>query len=257
MRFSCFLPVLATSLYRPGMFSEPSLLRRSAMSACEDLHRVRHRAAPHPAVQRVVEDLHLDVHLHDAAQLVGERGHAGVEVRGVGEDDVVRGQHRLVLLEELAEVLGADLLLALDDELDVARQPGPGLQVRGHGGDVGHAPALVVGGAAAVQAAAALGGLEGRGLPLLRPPGRLHVVVAVEQDRGRARAGAASRRTRRGGRPGCPAPGRSRRRSGARTAAMASAERRTSAAGKPSAEMLGIRESSTSVRLKPSKFLSR
>ena len=49
--------------------------------------------------------------------------------------------------------------------------------------DVRHDPGLVVGGAAAVQAPAADGRLERRGLPQRLVADRLHVVVRVEQDR--------------------------------------------------------------------------
>jgi hypothetical protein len=44
---------------------------------------------------------------------------ADVVVPGVGEDDEVGGHLRPVLLEEAVQVPGANLLLALDDELDV------------------------------------------------------------------------------------------------------------------------------------------
>ena len=144
------------------MFSSPFLPVEVGDQRAEDLHRIGHRPAPHPAVQRMVEALHLHVHLADPPELVGEGGDAGVEVRGVGEHDEVRGHHALVLLEEAAEVLGADLLLALDEELHVAGHLAHGLEVGRDRGDVGHHPGLVVGGAAAVEPAVALGGLEGR-----------------------------------------------------------------------------------------------
>jgi hypothetical protein len=52
---------------------------------------------------------------------------------------------------------------------------------------VGHDPALVVGGAPAIETAAALGGLEGGREPLLRAAGGHHVVMPVEEHGGRAR----------------------------------------------------------------------
>ena len=69
------------------------------------------------------------------------------------------------------------------------------------GGDVDQDAGLVVGGAAAEEPAVALLGLEGRGAPQLLVAGRLHVVVGVEEQGGRARGAAATRRRRRGGRP--------------------------------------------------------
>ena len=56
-------------------------------------------------------------------------------------------------------------------------------------GEVGHDAGLVVGGAAAVEAAGALGGLERRGRPQLVAAGRLDVVVGVEQHGRRAGRG--------------------------------------------------------------------
>ena len=51
---------------------------------------------------------------------------------------------------------------------------------------MGHDPGLVVGGAAAVEAAVALGRLERRAVPVGVVAGRLHVVVGVEHDGRRA-----------------------------------------------------------------------
>src|SRR2546425_2780803 len=154
-----------------------------------------------------MEALHLHVHLADAAELIGERGVTDVVVAGVGEHDEVRGHLRPVLLEEAAQVPRVDLLLALDDELHVERERPGHPQVRADGGHVGHDPALVVGGAPAVETAVALGGLEGGREPLLRAAGGHHVVMPVE-----ARpAGLASPRTRRDARRGSPAPRRAPR----------------------------------------------
>jgi len=138
-------------------------------------------------VERLAQALHLHVHLADAAEVIGERGVADVVVAGVGEHDEVRGHLRPVLLEEAAQVPRADLLLALDDELHVERERLGRPQVRADGGHVGHDPALVVGGAPAIETAAALGGLEGGREPLLRAAGGHHVVMAVEEHGGRAR----------------------------------------------------------------------
>ena len=84
--------------------------------AAEDPDRVGHGAAEVAAVDGPVEARHLDVHLHEAAQLPGERRHAGREVVGVGEDDDVGVELRAVALEEGRAGGRADLLLALDQE---------------------------------------------------------------------------------------------------------------------------------------------
>ena len=85
--------------------------------------------------------------------------------------------------DEVVEVDAADLLLALDEELDVERQAAALLQVRLDRLDVHEHLALVVGGAARVDLAVAHGRLERRAGPQLDRIDRLHVVVAVEEDR--------------------------------------------------------------------------
>ena len=75
----------------------------------------------------------------------------------------------LVLLEEAEQVVRADLLLALDQHLDVDRQRPLGLEVGGHGPELGGDGALVVGGAAAVEPAVAARQRPGVGLPFASP----------------------------------------------------------------------------------------
>ena len=87
------------------------------------------------------------------------------------------------------QVPGADLLLALDDDLHVERQRAGALQPGVDGAGVHHHAGLVVGGAAPVEAAVALGGLER---------------AASSTPRRRRRA--ARRGARRAGASACPAP---------------------------------------------------
>ena len=83
----------------------------------------------------------------------------------------------------LLQAVAADLFFALDQELQVQRQPAldrdPGLGAL----QVGEHLALVVGGAAGVEVAVAAGRLERGGDPLFQRIGRLHVVMAVDQGR--------------------------------------------------------------------------
>jgi hypothetical protein len=106
--------------------------------------------------------------------------------RAVGRDDEIGCELAAMLVEEMPEVRAADLLLALDQEADVERKraflrkEGFGhLQSHEHG-------ALVVGRAAGVDATLADGRLERGSRPLGLVAGRLHVVVAVDEDRRRA-----------------------------------------------------------------------
>ena len=83
--------------------------------------------------------------------------------------------------EEGHERVGADLLLALDEDGQVHGQV---VAEHAGGAQVGHDAGLVVGRAAAVERArpvGALGRLEGRGVPLGVVVLGLHVVVGVEQ----------------------------------------------------------------------------
>ena len=125
------------------------------------------------------------------AQGGGEGRLADRPVGGVGEDDGVGAQLLAVPLEDRRQRVGADLLLALDEDRHADRQRPV---VRAQRGDVGHDAGLVVGGAAAVEAAVALGRLERRAVPQCVVAGRLHVVVGVEHAR------SATRAARRGGR---------------------------------------------------------
>ena len=84
-------------------------------------------------------------------------------------------------------MLGADFLFAFDDQLDVDRQLAGLLEVRLDRLEVHEHLALVVGGAARVDLAVADRRLERRRFPQIERIDRLHVVVAVEQDRRRAR----------------------------------------------------------------------
>ena len=96
-------------------------------------------------------------------------------------------EQSLVLVEQRRRAVGADLLLALDEHHDADRQV---VAVRPDRGQVGGDAGLVVGGAAAVEAAVALGRLERRRVPVGVVVLGLHVVVGVEQHRRRALAGA-------------------------------------------------------------------
>ena len=171
-------------------------------------------------------------------RLVVRRGHVDGRVGRVGDHDDVAGQRVAVLLQERGEGGRAGLLLALDEQRDADRRAA--VEGAQHG-EVGHDAGLVVGGAAGVEAAVPLGGLERGAGPQLVAAGRLDVVVGVEQH---------GRRAGRGGPVGDAPPGAppsaatirdvGRPASRARSA-TASALRRVSSACAGSAQMLGMR----------------
>ena len=117
----------------------------------------------------------------DAAQAVGDGGHAGGELPAVADDHAIAREPIGVFFEELFEPHAADLLFALDQELQVQRQTAldgdPGLDAF----QMGEQLAFVVGGAAGVELAVAAGGLERGRRPFFQRLDRLHVVMAVNQ----------------------------------------------------------------------------
>ena len=152
----------------------------------EDERRVGDGAAKGSGMQIGVAAFQLDLAVHEAAQAVTDRRHAAGEHRRVGDHDDVGFERVLVRDDEVVEVRAADLFLALENDPDVHRQPAVLLQVRLDGLEVHEDLALVVGRAARVDLAVADGRLERRRLPQVERIDRLHVVVAVEQDRRRA-----------------------------------------------------------------------
>ena len=148
----------------------------------ERRHRVGDRAPVLAAVHRMVEGPDFDEHRDDAAERDGERGLPGPPVAAVGQDHCVGGEQIAVLGQELGEVLGARLLLALDEGRHADGRPSvPSADRALVHGDAG----LVVAGASAEETAVALDGLVGRRGPELERPFRLDVVMGVEQDRRR------------------------------------------------------------------------
>ena len=128
----------------------------------------------------------IDLGVDQAAQAVADRRHAAGEHRGVRDDHDVGAELGLVRADEVVEVDAADLLFAFEDDLHVHRQAAVLLEMRLDRLEVHEHLALVVGRAARVDLAVADRRLERRRLPQLERIDRLHVVVAVEEDRRRA-----------------------------------------------------------------------
>src|SRR5690625_855959 len=99
-------------------------------------------------------------------------------------DDRVAGEFLGVLRDVAGQVGAADLLLALDQELDLKREFTVAFPVKTQGCQAGDYLALVICRAAAVEVVAAPGEGPRVGRPGVQRLGRLHVVVVVEQDRG-------------------------------------------------------------------------
>ena len=107
-------------------------------------------------------------------------------LRPVSRDHQVAGELGCVLAHVRGQVRAADLLLAFDEELHVEREPAA---LRDRGPEHRHDQedrSLVVGDAATAGDVAVDGQLERRGQPLGVVAGRLHVVVAVDENGGGA-----------------------------------------------------------------------
>jgi len=214
--------------------------------------------APRPevaAVDRAVEAGHLDVHLDEAAQLPGERGHAGREVVGVGEHHDVGRELRAVALEEHGQARRADLLLALDQELEVDREAAGRPRYAEKAATQPRKPPCRRPSRAR------------RGGPSSRRAGRAGSSTRRPAPGGRRRGGrrrARSARPARGAsrrrRTGAPRAGsgsrRSRRRGERGRPRFTSADRRRSSSGNPAAETPGTRTSSRSASLNSGKRFS-
>ena len=147
--------------------------------ARERHHRVGRRPAEDPGVQRVLER----ADGHDAGDVAAQRGGQGgladAQVAHVADEEHVAVEQLRVGQHEGLEV-ALRLLHPLEDQLDRARR----LPVEDpQGAEVGHQPALVVGGPAAVDPSVVLAGRRpGIAGPALLGRRRLHVVVRVQHD---------------------------------------------------------------------------
>ncbi|HET6507364.1 MAG TPA: hypothetical protein VFG42_11305, partial [Baekduia sp.] len=146
--------------------------------AVQGVQRVEGGAAEEAGVLVAVGGTDVEGRQRGAAQADGDRGQVGadhgavVDDRGVGAAGV-GGRPG-------GDRLAAGLLLALDRDADVDGQLAGGREVAG-GGRQRQEVALVVGGAARVDAPVADGRLERRRVPEVERLGALDVVVAVDQ----------------------------------------------------------------------------
>ncbi len=85
----------------------------------QHVNRVSHRAAIDSRVQVAVRADYLHFQVSESAQTNFNRRHVVGDDAGVGDQDRVAGQHIAVGFHEIAEVVGANLLLALDHYFDV------------------------------------------------------------------------------------------------------------------------------------------
>src|SRR5438477_909349 len=151
------------------------------------MQRVRDRAAVASRVQVAAGAFEAEFERGHAAAADGDRGFVVPPHRAVGRQNGIRLQQLRARGEERLEVAAADLLLAFEEELDVERE---GAACREEGlrdldGDDHRS--LVVGYPAPVETPVAQLRAERIAQPALEGIGRLHVVMAVDEDRRRFR----------------------------------------------------------------------
>ena len=122
----------------------------------------------------------------DAAQAVGDRRNAGSELPAVADHHAVAAQLLGMAGNILFQGHRADLFFALDDVLQIDRQPALGGNPGLGAFDMREHLAFVVGGAAGVDVAVAPRRFERRRNPLFQRVGRLDIVVTVHQSGRRA-----------------------------------------------------------------------
>ena len=133
-------------------------------------------------MQIVIGALHEQFAIHHAAQSDADGRQFGREHLGIADHRGVGSQTGRTGLHVLFDMLAAGFLFAFDEELHVHGQFAVAAQQALHGLDLQIDLAFVVGCAAREDVAAPHLRLEGRRFPLIERIGRLHIVVAVEQD---------------------------------------------------------------------------
>jgi|HubBroStandDraft_4_1064222.scaffolds.fasta_scaffold00243_4 hypothetical protein len=154
----------------------------------EDDTRVGEQPAPIARMMAALAQIDDQVEIHRAAGAEKDRRPVRRQARPVGGDQHIRRKFVLVLPADLAQAGRTDLLPCLDQQFGVEAEPATRLQHAIHRGDVDRVLALVVGGAAAVEALATRGQRPGRQplMPLrLQPADDVAMAVA---EHGRAGA---------------------------------------------------------------------
>src|SRR5208282_3490770 len=123
-----------------------------------------------------------DLIIVEAAETIGNGGHAFAEHGGIGNEESVSLQLFLMILDIIPKADTADFLFAFDQHFDVDREFPVDLVERFQGFQVDVHLAFVVGSAPAKEIAIARLGLEGGRGPILEGLGGLNVIVAIEED---------------------------------------------------------------------------
>ena len=155
----------------------------SAQDFGDRLYRIGSGAAVDAGVQVVICALDMQLAVHNAAQPDAQGGQVRREHFRVADHRGVGMEARRPGCDVRFDVLASGLLFAFDQESHIDWKVSVVLQQAFHRLEQDVSLSFVVGGAARVEIVSAHGGLEGRRRPFVERVGRLHVVMAVEQQR--------------------------------------------------------------------------
>ena len=106
-----------------GNGDAPFAIDQPGQDLRQGVGRIGDRAAERAGVQIAVGAADVKLVVGDAPQAVGDGRHAGGELAAVADHHAIAGQPVGMFGQILLQAVAADLLLALDDELQVQRQP--------------------------------------------------------------------------------------------------------------------------------------
>ena len=124
----------------------------------------------------------IDLAIGQPSEPVADRRHLTVEHRRVRNDDDIGSQLALLVVQKRLKMLAADLLLALENQFDIDREPTAVLHAGFDRLEVHEDLTLVVRGATRINLAFPNGRLERRRFPFVQRVDRLHVVVPIKED---------------------------------------------------------------------------
>ncbi len=153
----------------------------------EHVDRIARRTAEQPGVQIAVGASQPDLLIDETAQRRRDRRRLPIPHAGVAHEGQIAFELLGILANEVEQVLGPALLLALDHHRDVERKRAGHRLKRAACLDEGHGLAFVVAGAAGDDDFPPAGErldprFERRRLPQFERIDRLHIVVAVEEN---------------------------------------------------------------------------
>ena len=177
----------ADAVIETGQSHTPSFIVHFGDQFGQHLGRIMNHTAIQPGVQVCPGSGDIDLEISQPAQAVGDGGHIDAHHTGIRIEGNIRLEQLRMFFEERLEILGADLLLAFEQELDIDRQLPAAPHQRFDRMEGGKHLSFHIGGAAPEQQLAAHLRLERSGLPELERIGGLDIIMSIDQHGRRAR----------------------------------------------------------------------